>query len=60
VLAIDRNHAAAWTKFGDVRVEQNDLAAAVEAYQRALALEPDDMDAANNLGKIREMPDNDG
>ncbi|MEL6317669.1 MAG: tetratricopeptide repeat protein [Pseudomonadota bacterium] len=50
-LAVDPNHVAAWCELGAWSAERDDLDAAMEAFDRALRLAPDDADALRGLGR---------
>jgi tetratricopeptide (TPR) repeat protein len=53
-LSLDANDAEAWYEFGRIEYTLNRFRAAVDAFQRALQLDPVSVKAENNLGLALE------
>lgn len=56
-LAIDPNYAPVHAELGSIAVEQNDLPAAVRHLQRALTLDPTDLDVLNQSANLLQALD---
>jgi len=52
ILGLDDSREIAWYRLGNLLTGKGELEAAMEAYQRALALKPDYTDARYNLGLV--------
>lgn len=51
-VAMEPAHSQAWTNLGNCRLAMADTAGALEAFQRALALNPDDVTGQYNLSHV--------